>query len=110
MVDFKEALPELDDPEFNRDLFMRKIKQPTDAVDFLIDVMSKRHYWRNEVKTITIQEAMFGIKKDDDFEKCLEYIFEYIAENNPKISERERLLYMFVLSDEIKCGIAEYEE
>ncbi len=109
MVDIREALPELDDPEFNRDLFMTGFDEPHKEVNFLINVMSRRHFWSNESKSIQLQDVILGVKKDDGFDGVLKYIFTYINNNNPMKSERERLLYMYVLSDEIKCGIDEFD-
>ncbi len=110
MVDIKDSLPELNDPNFKRFTWMEKFDQPQDGIKFLMEVMTKRHYFKEKEKekTINLQNMVLGIKDDDGFDKVTRYIFQYLTDNNQERSEREILLYMYLLSDEIKQGISEY--
>ena len=69
------------------------------------------HWCRSkEMKTISLQDVVLGVKNDDGFEKVIKYIFDYLTNNNSNRTEREILLYMYVLSDEINSGISEFKE
>ncbi len=107
----KDSLPELFDRNFKRHKWMEEFDQPMDGIDFLIGVMSERHFNNGEEKTksVSLNDMVLGIKQDDGFEKVTKYIFEYLSQNNEERTEREIMLYMFLLSDEIKQGIAEYK-
>ena len=110
MVDVKKCLPELRDRKFNRENFMEDFDQPMEGIEFLIQVVSERQYVSKEIKTISLQDMVLGVKNDDGFEKVIKYIFDYLTNNNSEKTEREVLLYMYLLTDEIKSGISEFKQ